>query len=204
MKKFLLIAASVITLGLSTAQAQPDLFALTRAVELSTPATLNTIGTATTTNGPIDVRHLDGKLVIDVFSLTNAGNAVVTATFQTSDDGTNYVAIPNYAKAIRTSVSTTNYWSGYSNAVSQTVLVPGTWTTPTAYSAGFATPYLAWSPYTNSGAIDVSIKGYTRISYPVEDGRQYLRVIWTQSGGTGATNVTVGATATAVGNFYGQ
>lgn len=205
MKKFLNIALTGLALlGLvSTASAQADLFTQTRTVVLAAPNTLSTIGTSLTTNGPIDVRGFDSKVLINVFSVTNAGNATITATFQTSDDTTNWVAIPNYAKAIPTTVSTTNYWGGYSNAVSQTALVPGVWTTPTAYSSGFATAYLTPASYTNSGAVDVAGKLYTQISYPVESGRQYLRVIWTQGGGTGATNVTVGATVTGPGNFQG-
>lgn len=197
--KWILTTAAVF--GLAAAVQAQDVFASTRTVVLSAPATLATIGTTYTTNGPIDVRQFGSKVAIDIFSVTNAAAATITATFQTSDDKTNWYALPNYAKATATSVSTTNYWNSYSNVVSQTVLIPGVWTTPTAASAGWATPYLAPATYTNSGACDVSLNGYTKLAYPVRDGRQYLRVIWTQSGGAGATNATVGVTVTGPGTF---
>ncbi len=201
--KFMLVLAAVGIVACATAVRAQDVYQTTRSVVLATPATLNTIGTATTTNNAIDVRAFTGKLLVNIFAVTNAGNATITATLETSDDKTNWVAIPNYAKAAATSVSSTNYWSGYSNVVVNTVLEPGSIVTPTAYSAGWSTPYMTPAQYTNSGAINVAANANALVAYPVEDGRQYLHVVWTQGGGASGTNVTVGASVTGLGMFHG-
>ena len=193
LKQTFALAITMIALTI-TAGAQ-DFFNTPKEAVLAAPATLSTIGSVTTTNTAIDIRRFTGRVRVELMVITNAGNAAVTATLQTCNDPTNglaWSAIPNYAIAIPTSLSYTNYAWG-SNVVTQTMQVPGTITTPTATSAGWTTPYVVPALFTNTGAITPYYNNYTVVSFLADDAKNYLHVVWTQSGGVGATNVTVGA-----------
>lgn len=156
---------------------------------------INTIGTVTTTNGPIDIRKFDGRGRLYLLCVTNAGNAVVTANVQSSWNPTNnFTPCLSLSIATNYSASYTNYYGGVSNVVSQTLVLPGVPTWPTAYSSGFNTgPYLTPNPFTNSGAITLNYNAPTVLGINLDDQNQYVKIVWTVSGGTGATNATVGA-----------
>lgn len=185
--------AALLPLGL---RAQ-NLYSDPRELILAAPTNFTTIGQTTFTNGPVDLADYDGEARFDLMVYTNAANAVWKATFETSDDITNWVAIPKYALATTTTLNITNRIYGGTNLfAANSVQLPGTIVVPSA-SSGFATPYLSPSPFTNSGAIVVS-KGVYTIGVPINDGKRYWHVIWDDSGSTAAgTNITVTATITA-------
>lgn len=180
------------------AQRTIDTFGAVRTVVLS-PAQNLVVGVAAVTNGPIDMKLFEGVAKVDIFSMTNTGNTggTLTCTLYTSPDQTNLTALSNFALISgTTAVNYTNlYYGGTSLWTTNNYLLPGTITTPTASSAGFATKYLASLPYTNSGAITVTSKGYVEVGYNVADANRYLYAVWTP-GGT-FTNFTTGAVLTA-------
>ena len=188
-----------------TAQAQvQDVFSSTRTYVLTTPENITVNGgVGLVTNGPIDHVKLLGRAKIDFLTATNTGatGGTLTATVYTSPDMTNWTALANYALiSSPTTDAITNYWSyGTSNVVNNSVLLPGTATTPTAAGGGFATPYLAPLPFTNSGAITLNGKGTVEIGFNVIDQARYLEVAYT-AGGT-VTNFTTGAILTGTPSF---
>jgi hypothetical protein len=170
-----------------------DMFGVPRTIILASPSLISP-GTATLTNGPIDTHGFDGIAVIDIVTLTNTpSSAVLTATIEQSVDSTNWTAGPSYAVATALSQNYTNSFYSTNDVVKQTTLYPGVITTPTAGTAGWATPYLAPALFTNTGALTVSQSTYYKIAYVVSDAARYVHVIWTP---TGATNDVVGATFT--------
>ena len=177
----------------ASAYAQIDTFGTTRSFVLTSPTAM-TQAAPLLTNGPIDTHGFDGIANVDLATLTNGtGAPVLTAQLYTSPDQTNLTALANYALAVSSSITITNLMYGSTNLTcTQTALYPGTTTTPTAATAGWATPYLAPALFTNTGAATVSTKGFYRIGYNVGDAARYLYIVWNVGSGT-VSNATVSA-----------
>lgn len=177
------------------AQRSQDLYGAPRSVVIGQPQNF-VIGTAFVTNGPIDVRMFDGNGVLTLFCATNTGTTggTMTANIYGSDDQTNFTAL-TYALSTATTVSYTNNRYGGTNLTSSsTYLLPGTWTTPTAATAGWATPYFAQAQFTNTAGVTVTGRSFYNVGLSIGDCPRYLYVVW-QPGGT-ATNFTAGALLT--------
>ena len=183
-----------------TAQAQVDFFGQPRTVQLAKPQVLNgAVVSGPVTNQPIDIHHFMGVVKVDIFSCTNTAG-VVTATLETSDDTTTWRAIANYALATATTLLYTNANYPTNQVVgTNTILLPGTATTPTAGTAGWATPYVVPAPFTNSAALTLATGIYS-VGIDTEGVGRYLHVVWTPSGST--TNTSVGAVLTGRSNNY--
>ena len=192
-KKLILGLAAVGIVSCALAQEYPANW--TRTIVLAAPQTLVT---ANATNGPIDKIGGIGQGYIDIFSLTNASGNIETAQIYTSPDQTNLTALANYALiSSATTITVTNFLYGGTNGLtaSNPVLLPGTITTPTAATAGSATPYLAPLAYTNTGAITISAKGtYRVLMNNLQDANRYFYIVYVGSGTS--TNITVGANLT--------
>jgi hypothetical protein len=176
--KSLLMVGLVLT-SLS-ASAQMDLFGGPRVVILEPPTVLS-VSAATFDSTVIDTHGYIGVANVIISSCTNAGGALTVQGY-TSPDTTNWTALANYANAVSTSVSYTNSGAGYTNYVTQSYLLPGTLTTPTAGTAGFATSYLNPSPFTNSSALTITTKGTYSIGYTPGDNARYLKLTFTPTG----------------------
>ncbi len=164
-----------------------------RTIVLAPPTTI--LNDLLTSNTPIDIRGLEGIAKVDIFAVTNGGGTL-TCTLETSPDLTNWTALANYALSTRTAVAITNtYWGSTNIFATNSFLLPGVWTTPTAATAGFASPYLAPAGFTNSTAITVTTKGAYQIGFNISDQPRYLHVLWTAT--SSATNSVVGAFLTA-------
>ncbi len=195
--KNLLIVAAIVAIGFTAyGQRGLDAFAVSRSIVLATPTTLTVSATATVTNGPIDTHGFDGIACVDLFGITNAAGAC-TARLETSPDTTNWTAMTLYATATSYSLSFTNLMYGTNVTATQTSLVPGTITTPTAATAGWATPFVAPALFTNTAATLSVQNGFQKVGYNVADAARYLHIIWTPTGA--GTNVTVGALFTGYG-----
>ena len=197
LNKHIMLVLAVASLSLTAfAQRSSDLYGAPRTVVLSSAQTFGA-ATGVVTNGPIDVRLLDGTALVTIFSATNTGTTggTLTATLLGSQDQTNYSAV-TYSLATATSVAYTNFWYGTNGLKATDVyLLPGTVTTPTASSAGWATPYLVSAPFTNTTAITCSPIYPVQVGVVVGDAPRYLYIVWTP-GGT-VTNFTTSATVTA-------
>jgi hypothetical protein len=193
----ILAAVAVSVVSVSALAQTPDLFNSTRTYVLAAPQNIVVSAANLVTNGPLDHAKLLGRVTVDFTTVTNTGNTGGTLTAQlfTSSDNTNWTALANYAIVNSTYTDNiTNYWNyGSSNVVANTLLLPGTVTTPTGYSAGFVTPYLAPLQFTNSGAITLSGAGNktVEVSFNVIDQPRYINVVYTP-GGT-VTNFTTAA-----------
>lgn len=177
----LLLAASL------PARAQFDLFGGPRTFVIMSPQAITT----TASNAPVDIHALDGIAKVDIFCVSNTGGGTLTITAYTSPDTTNWTALANYASATSTTVIGTNFYYGGQLKSTNTVLLPGTITTPTATTAGFATKYLLSAPFTNSAAISQAGSGVVQIGFNVSDKDRYFSIQF-----TGSTNYTVGALLT--------
>jgi hypothetical protein len=202
--KILLAVAAVAACIATSAQAQIgfDTFAVSRTYVLAAP---QNIGPASNlvTNGPIDKVKLSGTGKIDFLTVTNTGTTggTLTATLYTSVDQTNLVALANYALITApTTDSITNYYYGGPNLTcNNSVLLPGTVTSPTAWSAGFNTPYLAPSLFTNSGAITLTGNKTVQVGIRITDTPRYIYVVYTPGGSV--TNFTAAALLTAQAGY---
>lgn len=168
------------------------------------PANNFSAGTGSITNGPYDVRTFDGIAKVDLFCYTNSVTAGGTMTAQLfgSDDTTNKTALSGIAFVNgTTAVNYTNgYYGGTNLIATNSYLLPGTITTPTAATAGFATPYLTELPFTNSGAITIPT-GWSEMGFSISDAKRYIYIVWTP-GGT-VTNFTAGGVLTGAKNING-
>jgi hypothetical protein len=177
------------------ARAQFNQFAEPRALVLTSPTLISGAAAGNLTNAWVDTHGMAGIGTVTFFSCTNINAGAMTVTLEASSDGTNAVAFGNYARATATDVTYTNRYYPTAFNVTNTFLLPGTVVTPTAATAGFATPYLSSAEFTNSGALTVTARGIYQIAYNVGDAPRYVRAIWAPSGS--GTNVSVGAVLSA-------
>ena len=110
------------------------------------------------------------------------------------------MALSNYAiQQTPYSLEITNAYYSTNDVVTDSFLLPGTVTTPTAATAGFPTPYLASTPFTNTAAITLVSSGAvtknTMVGLRIKDQKRYLFLVLAGSGGT-VTNFNVSATIT--------
>lgn len=191
-------------LAAPAAHAQFDFWGQPRTVVAVAPTTLNfNSGASPLTNGYIDLHVFTGIGKLDLIGWTNQAGGTLTATLIHSDDTTNWYTVSNYSACVYTTFKYTNNLYGTQTPVgTNNFLLPGTWTTPTVATAGFASPYVAASPFTNSGAITFVASGNLgamSVGINCEDLRRYLAVVWT-TGGT-VTNCVIGADLTARSSY---
>lgn len=197
--KIILVLLAVIGFAVSSpAQYGFNTFSATRTIVAATPQNIGA-DSGLVTNGPIDLLKLQGVGILNLVTVTNTGTTggTLAALLYTSADQTNLVAVTNFALiTVPTTDTITNVSYGGTNlTAANSVLLPGTITTPTASSSGFATPYLAPAPFTNSGAITLNGNKAVQVGLPVSSLRRYLYIVY-QPGGT-VTNFTAGALLTA-------
>ena len=193
-KKLSLVLVATVFCVAAFAQNGLNYFEIPRAVVLANPQLISGGGAGPQTNGWVDLRQFDGVSRIDIFCCTNVGNTSMTATLETSLDTTNASAV-TYALATGKTVNITNWYYGGTNLyVANTYNLPGTVTTPSAATAGFATPYLLPAPFTNTAAITISANttnGICSVGVDTDSLKRYIRIYFTPGGA--ATNTSVGA-----------
>lgn len=204
-KKFLLtVVVAVGALVATTASAQIgfDTFSATRTYVLAVP---QNIGAASglVTNAALDHIKFTGTVKIDFLTVTNTSTTggTLTAQVYTSPDQTNLTALANYALiSSPTSEIITNLYYGSTNlTATNSILLPATATSPTAWSAGYATPYPAPNPFTNTAAITLNGNKTVQIGVRILDQPRYIYVVFTP-GGT-VTNFTASALLTGQTGF---
>lgn len=209
MKFTKLVAVGVAALGMflgelpASAQVAIDTFSQPRTIVPTGLPRILDASAAVFTNGPIDIGGFLGTASIDVFSCTNAGGAL-TLSIYTSQDQTNLTALANYALiSSATAYTYTNLYYGSTNLyATNRWLLPGTLTAATPSTAGFAGFYLDQTtvPFTNSGAITITAKGYYKVGFRAQDAKRYMYFVWTPTGSS--SNDIVGLTLT--GSRYGE
>jgi hypothetical protein len=190
------VAAVALALGVRAGGLGFDAFAATRAYVVSAPQNIGP-SQSSVTNGPVDIVKSEGTGTLFFINATNTGTSggTITATLYGSADTTNLVALSNFAVVQTSTDSITNlfYAGGGTNGLvaNNSVIGYGTSTSPTAYSAGFNTPYIAPAQFTNSGAITLNGKTAVGVGLRITDLPRYLYVVYT-TGGT-VTNFTESA-----------
>lgn len=196
--KLAVIGAIALVALPAVAQVGFDTYGQLRTVILAPPTILINGGLATsTTNPPVDTHGFEGIAKVDIMSCTNSGGAL-TAQLFTSPDLTNWTALANYSLAQSATIAYTNTMYGNATNVqaTNTYNLPGAIVTPTANTAGFATPYLdSSSPFTNSGALTVTTKKVYTIGYNIQDAARFVQIVWTPTGSS--SNDIVAAVLTA-------
>lgn len=155
------------------------------------------------TNGPVDTVNWIGDAKFDVFAYTNAQVNTVTLAVNTSSDTTNWSAVASASLATQGTLKITNtmvlsggnYYFGTNFIVTDTYLYPFVITTPTAFSAGYATPSPLENPFTNTSPFTLNGNGWTEIAVRTPNLSRYLQFVYTASG-SGTTNVTASAIIT--------
>lgn len=184
----LILVAGLLAVGF-TASAQFDYFAAPRTIQL--PAQLIT---ATSSNQVIDIHGFQGTAKIDLFAFTNSGNSALTFLPLSSPDRTNWTIVPYALATLYTNIVTNNNYGTALPIATNYYNYAGVKTTPTAATAGFATPYIAQAAFTNIAATTLTTNVVT-IGFQVPDAGRYLQLLWTVTGGSNPTN-TVGAAFT--------
>ena len=142
------------------------------------------------TSNVFDMAGFQGVVLVHLAGFTNSGAGTITGQLYSSPDWTNWTAVP-YATPTASTVITTNSYYAASLTGTNTYLLPGALTTPTAFTAGFETSYIAAPVYTNVGA--VSIIGGTVFAYNVNStSGRYLSVVATPSASSTITGAIVG------------
>ena len=130
------------------------------------------IVSATSSNFVTDIHGFEGVAKIDISFLTNNGTS--TLAIYTSPDRTNWTALNNFAVATSNSVIYTNLYYGSATPLATNIIMyPGTITTPSASSAGFATKYILPSPFTNTTL--ATANGLTTIGFVIPDAARYIQ-----------------------------
>ena len=160
-----------------------------------TNTTITNAITITTNISTVDAITITTNISIGTNYTLALGGGTLTATILFSDDQTNQSDLANIAIiSSPTAIYYTNYYfAGTNLVITNNFLLPGTITTPVAATAGFATPFLASLPFTNSGAITLS-PGCSEFAVHLGSAKRYLHLILTP-GGT-VTNWTVCAILT--------
>ena len=190
-KNFFLLMLAILALAIpARAQLGWDLFGAPRAINFI-PMQNIVAGSSLITN-TVDLVNLNGTAALFLMSNTNgASGGTLTATLYSSYDKTNFTAVSTYALATATTIVTTNrYYGGTNLTSSSSYLMPGVWTTPTASTSGWATPYLAPALFTNSAAVTLSTPTTVLIGLQTSDIGRYLHIVYTVGGSV--TNYTVG------------
>lgn len=181
----LLVGALLAALALAplAARAQFNQFAEPATLVLAFPTNAAGLLVGNQTNGWVDTHGMLGIATVTFMTASNAPGGTLTATLEQSDDALVQVAGPSYALATLTSVNyTNNYYATNGPVATNSFLLAGTVTTPSASLAGFATPYLLPAPFTNTGAITVTPRGVFQVGYDIAAARRYVRVVWSPGG----------------------
>jgi hypothetical protein len=197
MKQIKNILALIATFGLAaTAFGQGtsfDYFGGPRALVVQTPTNI----LATYTNPvSVDISRFTGIARLDIFSNTNGPGSTpsATVTIETSPDQVTWTALQNYALAVQSSIKITNTYYGTNLVSTNNFNLPGTVTTPTSSTAGWATEYLVPSAFTNTGAVTVTAQNIYSLGFVPDDQSRYMRTRWTLAAGT--TNLAIGVLLT--------
>jgi hypothetical protein len=198
---FRLLVVAIVAIWLApraSAQLGVDTFHPTRNIAVGTVDYMNGGAVTVTTNGPVDLADFNGFSTLSIFCNTNASTVGTTIQVYTSVDKTNWVNLSNYALISGTTpfVITNFYYYTGTNSVFLTLTnnayLPGTITTPTAWSSLFAPPYLAYTPATNtSTTITADGAGLTIIGFQKTDAARYLEYSAVPAAGGTGTNVTI-------------
>lgn len=185
------------------AQAQvPDTFYVPTAIVPTGSPNVLTAASAYVTNGPIDIAGYLGVANVDCFITTNASEVSSFQIFA-SPDQTNYYALSNYAYIPSPTIFkyTNTYWGSNLVYATNRFLVPGTVTTATPSSAGYAGYYLneATVPFTNNTYQTNLQTGHFRIGLKVQDAYRYLYFVWNV--GTVTSNAICGEVFNGIRGF---
>lgn len=176
------------------ASAQIDIFDSTRTLVLDAQRSITNASSSLVTNTIADTHGFIGTAKIDFLVLTNSAGGTLSVAIQGSADLTNWTSLTSVAYGINATVVYTNtFYGNITNTIAtNSYILPGTLTTPTAFSSGFASTYLLPAPFTNTAsALNLTPNGAYQVGYSVEDAPRYLRLVY-NTGGT-VTNITVSA-----------
>ena len=196
----------IVTLGLAvaglafSAVAQNDLFSTTRLLQV-VPQQTFVSGQSPLTNAWVDLIGYSGRGVILFSAGTNAptaagGGGGLAVQVQTSPDTNTWTDLQNYALITsQTSVTYTNLYYSTNFITTDLYLQPWTTTTPTAATAGWATPYSAFNLFTNTASTNLLNSGGIVYGINLTDCPRFLHVV--------LLNATSAKTNTVSGWLFG-
>ena len=163
-----------------------DQFAGPRFVVLSSGTDLtNHSGTLTASNSVVDIHGYDGVAAVYFNAQAYAGSGgKIYAYLEDSADGTNFFMLTNVAAAVSATYNMVNYaYSTNGFTATNSYLLPGTVTTATASSAGFAGTYLAPAAFTGYGVLCTNVSTANAVlGFPIQGARRYLHIAYTVTG----------------------
>ena len=179
------------------AQGNADMFAWAKTIQLD-DRTMSGGGVAIVTNSPADIHGFGGIAKLDITCIPLTTGTITTLNLQGSSDLTNWTSYTTCAAATAATVIYTNTAFGGVITATNTENKAGTLTTPTAFTAGFATPFLNPALFTNTeSALILTTNAVTTIGFNVDDQARYIRLVYSNTGA--ATNTAVSAVLTTGG-----
>lgn len=174
------VAATLVSLA--TIAQSFDAFGPFPVLTVITPTQIN--GATTQSNLPVDIRLFTGIVNVPVMCWTNGGGSVTVQLRQAANTNGPWTDITAIAKGVPTTIYYTNAAAGASIYATNNWVLPGTVTSPTAATAGWASTYLLPAQYTNSGAITVgtSTTGVQTLAFNADDVQRYFQIIYVTTG----------------------
>ncbi len=205
--KILLAAVALSVTGSVIGQGLEDYFAGSRTLQLAVPTSYASGTSTLLSNAIVDIHGSVGISKVDFFGYS-VGTGTISAQIAGSVDQTNWSVVPVAMATQNVVIYTNTYYGNGASGITATNTwnLYGTTTTPTAATAGFATPYIGTYPagqYTNTGTLSVipslgTPGGNTNGAYVmtagfnIADAPRYIRIQWSGS----ATNAVTAASLT--------
>lgn len=183
-KKIILAVATLATCY--TASAQYNVFEENRVINI--PVLLTSTSTV---SNVFDISGFQGVALVHVAGFTNIGGATLTCQLVSSPDLTNWTAVPYAIGTANTTIITNSFYAAALTGTN-TYILPGAVTTPTASTAGFNTSYIATPVYTNVAATSITGAGKIFAFNTASTSGRYLSVIFNPSGASVVTGCIVG------------
>lgn len=157
-----LLMLAVLTLLAMPCMAQ-DLYGQPRTILLA-PCPQHLVQSTTdellTTNNAVDVHGYQGVAQILFWATNTSGSSPkIAAWLEGSNDKTSWYTLTNVASSTKVSYPMTNYWVSGSPGTANQIFVPGTLTTNTAATAGFAGVSLTPAAFTTTANLCTNTAG---------------------------------------------
>ena len=174
LKKLSLIGVALLAcVSGAFAQSGFDYFQAPRTIVITPPKLFT--GSTIWSNVPVDLHGSVGVAKVDIGILTNGAAGALDIKAYSSPDLTNWTIIGSCSV-----VSNTTAFAITNNTYASTLQTTNTYEypflaiTPTASSAGFATPYTFPYPFTNSFTIDAKAGGSFEVGFQAADVNRYF------------------------------
>lgn len=191
--KFLknILVAAMLAVG-CTLPAMADQFDLYGGTDTRVVAALHVTAQGSNNTATTPMFGLNGIATLQIWFGPDNASGTGAFTVQTSPDNTNWSTMTSCCvSTVYTNTYTNNIYAAAVTTAYTNLLHGSSVLTPTAATAGFATPYIVPLLLTNTGVFQLTNAANAEVAFEVVDQPKYIRLAVT-TGGTG-TNSAFGA-----------